>query len=407
MTHRAIISDRVIELRGHAFIVHTLKCVDCAREYCVTNIRGYIEGYYGRMLDWDDRLSIVDVLVQQSMHWYLYAPKEDDAHRLHWRQPYGQSWLDAFARFCAGAKDNGIAVAVGISPGLDFDFSHIDGGADYRLLCEKFRQLLSHGASCAVLLLDDIDESFSEHCGDLRSEGVAHAELANRLTASLDCPLWVVPRIYADELIDQSPDYLSDFFSALTATPTLLYSGTHIVSKRLSVDNGYAGHQSNARLLGWDNLYANDYCPRRLFVGSWTGRDRISDVLLNPTGMPATDALLLAVMGASFDVPQQSLSAAWEQVILDHGVPKCFFSIARYFDKPWWSGDAAYVPGSADTEQLDALETLLWTWKTPLAREWYPFLFGLKHDLLIAAGQLPEDRINKTQTIPLAGLLQR
>jgi hyaluronoglucosaminidase len=59
------------------------------------------------------------------------------------------------------------------------------------------------------------------------------------------------------------------------------------------------------------------------------------------------------------------------------------------------------APPPADKAAFDAIETLLWRWKTPLAREWYPFLFGLKHDLLIASGELPALRIAKTQTAPL------
>ena len=43
--------------------------------------------------------------------------------------------------------------------------------------------------------------------------------------------------------------------------------------------------------------------------------------------------------------------------------------------------------------------------ENPLSREWYPFIFGLKHDLLMAGGDLPSLRIIKTQTAALSGLL--
>jgi len=48
---------------------------------------------------------------------------------------------------------------------------------------------------------------------------------------------------------------------------------------------------------------------------------------------------------------------------------------------------------------------LLWQWKGPLAREWYPYLFGLKGDLLIAGGEMKDERIAKTQTNALASVL--
>ena len=60
---------------------------------------------------------------------------------------------------------------------------------------------------------------------------------------------------------------------------------------------------------------------------------------------------------------------------------------------------------AATADVLDALDELLWRWKTPLSREWYPWLYGLRHDLLLAAGKLSPDRVLKTQTPPLARAL--
>ena len=48
------------------------------------------------------------------------------------------------------------------------------------------------------------------------------------------------------------------------------------------------------------------------------------------------------------------------------------------------------------------LDDLLWKWKSPLSREWYPFLLGLKHDLQLFQKELTSERIIKTQTKPLA-----
>jgi hypothetical protein len=41
---------------------------------------------------------------------------------------------------------------------------------------------------------------------------------------------------------------------------------------------------------------------------------------------------------------------------------------------------------------LDALDELLWRWKSPLAQEWYPFLMGLRGDLLMLRGEADEFR---------------
>ena len=75
--------------------------------------------------------------------------------------------------------------------------------------------------------------------------------------------------------------------------------------------------------------------------------------------------------------------------------------VLNLFDMPVMADRLPAPQTIPDKRIFEAVETLLWRWKTPLAREWYPFLFGLKHDLLIADGALPELRIAKTQSAPL------
>ena len=64
---------------------------------------------------------------------------------------------------------------------------------------------MAAGATGITLLMDDIDADFATRCGAFTSEGVAHATLANWLAAAVDAPVMLVPRIYADSMI-QSDD---------------------------------------------------------------------------------------------------------------------------------------------------------------------------------------------------------
>ena len=82
-------------------------------------MRGYIEGYYGRILSWQDRHRIIDQLATLGMSSYLYAPKEDVSHRLRWRTAWDAEWCAAFADFCAYAATCNIQVLAGIAPGID------------------------------------------------------------------------------------------------------------------------------------------------------------------------------------------------------------------------------------------------------------------------------------------------
>jgi hypothetical protein len=73
-------------------------------------------------------------------------------------------------------------------------------------------------------------------------------------------------------------------------------------------------------------------------------------------------------------------------------------------DEPFELPQAASAAESA--EQIKAIDDCLWRWKSPLSREWYPFLFGLKLDLLLQNGSMSVMRTRKTQNVPLVARLQ-
>jgi protein O-GlcNAcase/histone acetyltransferase len=238
--------------------------------------------------------------------------------------------------------------------------------------------------------------------------------LANALADELDISIWVTPRVYADELIISDIAYLPEFLETLEESHIVLYCGSDVVSKHASVRSlqTLCNAQSQCRTrqtVLWDNLYANDYCPRRLFVGPWQGRAGISNVLLNPTGMIHTDSLLLDLMAAHNGLVDNSIEAidAWRTVLIRHGVPDSFFELAPYFYHPVFNSHKDPSLPIATSATFDAIEHCLWRWKKPLAREWYAYIFGLKHDLLAEQNRLSEDRIRKTQTAPLAQTLLR
>jgi hypothetical protein len=272
----------------------------------------------------------------------------------------------------------------------------------------KARQFLSNGTSMIALLMDDIAADFEARSGSFTNEGRAHAALANRLGSAIDAPIIVVPRIYADSLITpddaQSLTYLEQFAGHLDQHHQVVYCGDDIVALRPFGDAG--GHLDPASIIIWDNFYANDYCPRRLFLGPWRSAD-MPHIMLNPTGMIETDLLLLELMAGARDQAGRGSDAGkayWREVMQKSAVPDAFFDIAAYFDAP--NGFAAEFEMPSAKTALAALDVLLWRWKSPLQREWYPHLMGLKQDILLSNGELSLERIEKTQMAPLAHQLR-
>ncbi|MGB0181017.1 MAG: beta-N-acetylglucosaminidase domain-containing protein [Candidatus Puniceispirillales bacterium] len=364
---------------------------------------GYIEGYYGRLLSFADRKRLLKQIKALGMTSYFYAPKDDPYHRLAWRQPYPDQWLAEWHSFITEAGDMGITIIAGCAPGLDLD---IAAETDIAIITDKLTALCSTSDDHRVipcLLMDDIPPAMADANGQHDQEGQWHArlvgQLADRMASAEKTSMMVTPRVYADELDADTPGYLNGFVSELHPDIPVFYCGKHIVAHDLDMTATAICHAGMTadHIIVWDNIYANDYCPRQLFLGSWHGRSgarqKTGGVMLNPTGMIETDILLLNIMAAGDNQNN------WQSAFREHNVPDAFFDIAHAFDRPVHpTRSEPYLPDHDTAKMLTALDELLWRWKSPLAREWYPFLMGLRGDLLMLSGQA--DPLRQAKILP-------
>ena len=367
-------------------------------------INGYIEGYYGRLLSWDNRIRVLQKLSDNNMSHYLYAPKEDVLHRYKWRLDYSLSWEKKFKKFCVTAKSKNVQIMFGISPGLDFNFNKLDNmNHDLHILYKKCKKFLTLGVSSIVLLFDDIPDNFNYKYKIQIPEGKAHSILANKLSRLLNINIFVIPRIYADELITKQSNYLEQFGKHLYKNLIIFYCGKNIVEKKIDENSKkiVSKYVSN-KVIFWDNFYANDYCPRRLFIGPWTNRSKKQSIMINPTGLIETDLLIIDIVGHS---AINNNYDNWKEVLEKHNVPNHFLEIAKYFKSPTFEGDNNIKKIDCKKNDIISFDKILWKWKSELSREWYPFFFGAKQDLELYLGSLTNERIYKTQTKPFVNRL--
>ena len=371
-------------------------------------INGYIEGYYGRLLNWRERTRIVNKLSSIKMNYYFYAPKDDYFHRFNWRRNYDKSWEEGFKEFCLNARLKGIKIIVGVSPGLDFDFTNFikklslnQFSKDYKILKKKCERFLKLGANEIALLFDDLPNNFSSQHIHLNAEGEIHAQLSNKLSLNLKKSIYVVPRIYSNELFLDGINYLKEFGNTINPNLSCFYCGNYIVEKSFNkISLKKISKILPTKIVIWDNFYANDYCPRKLFLGPLKGRSAIDNIMINATGLIETDLYILDVVKATKNNLNSDMS--WKKVLKKYNVPSIFNEISHFFLKPNFTNDTIKLEFIINERTIKALDNLLWQWKTPLAREWYPFLLGLKHDLQLFKKELTSERIIKTQTKPLA-----
>ncbi len=366
-------------------------------------IKGYIEGFYGKLYSWDDRINILDTMSQNKMNFYFYCPKEDLKHRQEWRDQYSKEWLKNFQEFNLYANKKNIKVIFGVSPGLDFNFkSFLDGDKkDLNFLLSKFNNLMAHGATNFCILFDDIP--YNSNLPN-KLEGVAHAKLINTINLNFNIPIFNVPRIYSDELNYENPQYIKFYFNNIFEKSNTFYCGKNIVSKSFNTRIKIIKNQLNQdKLIFWDNFYANDYCPKRLIIGPWQNTSLIKKSMINGTGLLETDKLIIQIVNNTGDCKNKFLE--WKKVLKKNNVPDNFFYVHKFFLSPNFSYETKLKNLKTDKNIFNNLDFLLWKWKTNLSREWYPYLLNLKHDLQIVTDQLSWNRILKTQTNPFQKIL--
>ena len=364
-------------------------------------IKGYIEGYYGKILNWKDRERILEKLKDCGMNAYFYAPKEDECHRKNWRGNYNNIWIKHFKNFCKLAKKKNIKIIVGISPGLDFDFLSLKNNqriSDYKILIKKIKKFFLYGTDFVSLMLDDIPNNFTLNLKSFNSEGEMHANLFNALSLNFREKIMFVPRVYANELKKDSSQYLKKMFHSLDKENNyIFYCGKKIVEDNISKDSfKYIPNEFIKKVIIWDNTYANDYCPRKLIIKPF--KSKINNIMFNLTGMIETDLLLLEIIKKTqySKTPHNDFKA----VLAKNKIPLVFLDIYKYFLKE------NNKCTKNINEILDDLDSLLWLHKSPILLEWYPYLMGLKQDFLIQNKLVSNNRLKKISTYPLHHLIK-
>ncbi|MBD3370627.1 hypothetical protein GF402_09720 [Candidatus Fermentibacteria bacterium] len=280
-------------------------------------LRGIVEGFYGKPFDPDQRLRLIESISGFDDAAYLYAPKNDPWHRIRWRRPYPDGQWKSIAEAIARSADLGVRFIFGISP-LGF------GNNDHRRVLSKAERAVREGAGGLALLFDDLDEPLRPELAGTQSG------LVVRMGERFDLPLLVCPSVYCAEFQKQLDEgYTEELSGAIPEEATLLWTGGEVVSRSLGpADMEYGERLLGHRVAAWDNLLADDYCLRRIYMGDVRGR--ISEgygYLLNPSSCfpVALHAVysMLAECGAAAAAPPEfeGHEEGWRVLRMFHYLP--------------------------------------------------------------------------------------
>lgn len=221
---------------------------------------------------------------------YVYAPKDDYKHRAYWRELYTVEEAEHLTGLINAARDQGIVFYYALSPGLDITYS---SSKEVTALKRKLEQVSQFGCTAFALLFDDIEPEMSEADKEV-FQSFAHAQVSitNEVFQHLNQPRFLLcPTQYCSTRAVPnvtSSEYLNTLGSKLAQEIDIMWTGPRVISRLLTVEC----IQEITDVLRrppviWDNLHANDYDQKRVFLGPYSGRSpdlipKLRGVLANP-----------------------------------------------------------------------------------------------------------------------------
>ncbi len=254
---------------------------------------GVVEGFYGRPWTADQRKELCSWMADAGLTSYFYTPKDDPKHRALWPQLYTaseRSWMEPLIRSC---DRRGIRFIYGLAPGLS---QGMQAAEVERLLVRKVLSLQELGCRHFALLFDDIPAEGAKHyLQRYGSWAGAHIAWTHRVREALlkrdpQARFLFCPTPYCEAFsgpIGESA-YLHQLGRELSSDVEIFWTGKDIVSRTIKPGE----MRELSTVIGrppviWDNLFANDYDMRRLYLGPYAGRPQelkstVRGIFINP-----------------------------------------------------------------------------------------------------------------------------
>ncbi|XP_022123234.2 protein O-GlcNAcase [Pieris rapae] len=287
-------------------------------------ICGVVEGFYGRPWTTEQRKDLFIKLKKWGMDMYVYAPKDDYKHRAYWRELYTVEEAEHLTSLISEAKAHGITFCYALSPGLDITYS---SQKEITTLKRKLEQVSQFGCTCFSLLFDDIEPEMSEADKQI-FQSFAHAQVSvtNEIHQHLGCPRFLLcPTQYcstrAVPTVNNS-EYLNTLGTKLSQEIDIMWTGPKVISKILTTECIEEITQVLRRPpVIWDNLHANDYDQKRIFLGPYCGRSPeliplLRGVLTNPNCEYNANMIAIRTLAhwasCSLDAPTHNEAISWD-----------------------------------------------------------------------------------------------
>ena len=331
-------------------------------DYADTNLRGFIEGYYGIPWSTEDRASLMKFGGEYKMNTYIFAPKDDPYHNQRWRDLYPEEELQKLAELVKVGKETKTQFTWSIHPfmnnkineaGAPVDSSKPELGVipeeayqkDLEIIKAKFDQLYSIGVRQFGVAADDIQGRFNP---------AFHSRVMEDLLAwgnekDEHVELIFVPTVYTGMYMGWGAKYVREIGRLMPKEVHIMWTGESVLGRvtQETVDNfikytstpeeGVEGRNP----FFWLNWPVNDINNKRLILSPATvidsGVKNLDGIVTNPMQQAeASKISLFSIADFAWNVDAFDYNKTYEDGFkyIEPDATEYFHEIAKHLCDP-------------------------------------------------------------------------
>lgn len=336
-------------------------------DYANTELRGFIEGYYGIPWSNEDRSSLMEFGGDFKMNTYIFAPKDDPYHNQRWRDLYPEEELQKIKGLVQVGNETKVKFTWSIHPFMNDKISEPAVTSeeayqnDMTIIKTKFDQLYSVGVRQFGVCADDIQGRFNP---------AFHSRVMEDLLAwgnekDEHVELIFVPTVYTGMYMSWGANYVRQIGKLMPEEVHIMWTGESVLGRvtQETVDNfieytstpeeGIEGRKP----FFWLNWPVNDINNKRLIMSPATvidsGVKNLDGVVTNPMQQAeASKIALFSVADFAWNVDKFDYNKAYEDGFkyIEPDATEYFYELAKHLSDP--SDPSQVLPESEEFVDL-------------------------------------------------------
>ena len=330
------------------------------KDYADTNIRGFIEGYYGIPWSNEDRMSLMKFGGDFKMTSYIFAPKDDPYHKEKWREEYPAEEIAKIKEMVKVGNESKCRFVWTAHPFMG-GFNANQADAEIKALLKKFEQLYKAGVRQFGVLGDDVGQLNKDIVVKMMKAVSDWAKEKGDVYDTVFCPAgynhsWQGDYSELNKYDKEFPEDIKIFWTGeAVCQPVEQKTLDHFRKHNL---NGQATRRSP---LFWLNWPVNDINGARLMMGKGSllhtdiNVNDLAGVVTNPMQeAEASKVAIFAVADYAWNVKGFKADKSWKDSFkyVDAQASEALHTLAKHMSNPQPNGHGLVL---AESEELQPL----------------------------------------------------